>query len=205
MPSITLLIILVTSVISFSALSNTDFLERLTFYPYRIWRTKEFYRFISAGLIHSSFAHLFVNMLTLYFFGEYIESAFDVFFGLTGRMIFVVLYFTAIMIADLPNFFLKKNDETYRSVGASGGTSAIVFAFILIQPMATLYVWFFPVKAILFGLLYLIYSAYMARQGNQRIGHLAHLTGSVYGLLFLIVLKPGLIQMFIYQILSYFK
>jgi membrane associated rhomboid family serine protease len=203
--STTLLIILATTGISFAALSNQALMDQLVFYPYRIKRTREYHRFLSGGLIHASFGHLFVNMLTLYFFGEYIEAAFDIYFGLWGRPLFVVLYFLAVAMADAPNLFLKGNDPSYRSLGASGGTSAIVFSFILMQPMATLYVWFIPIKAVIFGILYLIYSAYMAKQENQHIGHLAHLTGALTGIVFTILLKPDLIKSFFYQIIYFLK
>ena len=54
-----------------------------------------------------------------------------------------------------------------------------------------------PIPGILFGLLYLAYCQYMARQGSDNINHNAHFYGAIYGFLFPIVLEPRLFQAFL--------
>ena len=40
----------------------------------------------------------------------------------------------------------------------------------------------------------------MAKNGRDNIGHDAHLWGALFGLIFTIALKPGLVGMFLQQI-----
>ena len=90
-------------------------------------------------------------------------------------------------------------------MGASGAVSAVVFASILISPLTGIRFIFIPfdIPAFIFGVLYLIYSAYMAKRGTDNIGHDAHFWGAVYGLLFTILLKPSLAASFVHQITAY--
>ncbi len=194
--NITLLIIGVTCVISFIAFSNQALLQNLLFYPYRIWKNNEWHRLVSNGFVHADFQHLLFNMISLYFCGQFVEYAFDDVFKIKGRALYVAMYFGAIIIADVFNFFKQKDNYEYRSLGASGGVSAVIFASILFQPFAQFYVPF-PVPAFVFGPLYLLFCAYMAKRGTDNIGHLAHFTGAVFGFVFPIILEPRLFTRFI--------
>ncbi len=196
--SITILIILITSFISFAAFNNQQLLENMLFYPYRIWRTKEYYRFVSCSFVHGDMMHLIFNMFTLYSFGEYIEHAFSSVYNSYGLLVFVLMYFGAVITADMFNFFKQKDNPNYRSLGASGGISAVVFAFILLNPFGKLYLFFIPIgiPAFIFGPLYLLYCIYMDKRGGDNIGHLAHLSGSVFGFLFPVIFEPKLLMRF---------
>lgn len=46
------------------------------------------------------------------------------------------------------------------------------------------------IPAILFGALYLMYEAYMAKRGQGNVNHDAHFWGSVYGLLYAMIIDP---------------
>jgi membrane associated rhomboid family serine protease len=138
-------------------------------------------------------------MFALYSFGSYVEESFNYLFEVYGRTLYVVMYFGAVSTADAYNLFTQKDNPNYRSLGASGGVSAIIFAFILMNPFGKIYLFFIPVgiPAFVFGPLYLLYSAYMAKQANDNVGHTAHLTGSVFGFVFPILFYPDLIIRFI--------
>ena len=49
------------------------------------------------------------------------------------------------------------------------------------------------IPAIIFGPLFLIYSAYMNKKNIDNVGHDAHFWGAIFGFVFTIVLKPALI------------
>jgi len=89
-------------------------------------------------------------------------------------------------------------------VGASGATSALVFAFILFDPWQ----WFLfpPLPALLFGVAYLWYSSYMDKRGMDNIGHNAHFWGAVYGIVFTLIsaalLRPEMLNAFLVQLLK---
>ena len=67
---ITWLIIGVTALISYMAFQNADLMAKLQFNAAQIIQQKEYYRLISHAFIHANWAHLIVNMLVLYFFGQ---------------------------------------------------------------------------------------------------------------------------------------
>jgi len=68
--------------------------------------------------------------------------------------------------------------------------------------MGKIYFYFIPVgiPAVIFGALYLIYSAYMAKRGRDNVGHSAHFWGAIFGFAFTISLKPALFNHFLGQI-----
>jgi len=203
---ITWIIILLTSAISIPAFSNRAFFDKMKFNAFIIKENKQWYRFISYGLIHADWMHLLINMFVLYSFGEQVEMMFIYIFGLKGTILFLILYVTAIFISAYPSYEKHKNNSWYNAVGASGAVSAILFSSILLLPSSKIYLLFipFPIPAVIFGILYLIYSAYMAKKAVDNIGHDAHFWGAIYGLTFPIVLKPSLFLNFINQIENIF-
>ncbi|MES2881353.1 MAG: rhomboid family intramembrane serine protease, partial [Bacteroidota bacterium] len=72
--TINLVIIIITSLVSFGAFNNQKIIEDLIFYPPAVTRRNQWYRFFSCGLIHADFGHLIFNMLSLYMFGRFVEE-----------------------------------------------------------------------------------------------------------------------------------
>jgi membrane associated rhomboid family serine protease len=172
-------------------------MEKLILVPYRIKNHQEFYRFITSGIVHANWLHLGFNMISFYFFAGLIESYF-------GPNRFLLLYFGAVIIANIPTYLRYANKSNYGSLGASGGVSAILFAFVIIHPFQTIYIYFIPVPAILFGLFYLGYSYIMDKKGSDDVNHSAHLYGALVGLIYTSVLYPEVAQGFVQKILSVF-
>jgi membrane associated rhomboid family serine protease len=91
-------------------------------------------------------------------------------------------------------------NPAYRSLGASGAVSAVLFGFVLLQPWATILVFFIPCPAIIYAVIYIGYSIYMDRKGGDNINHSAHLWGAAYGVLFLLAMEPRLVGVFLDQL-----
>ena len=70
---------------------------------------------------------------------------------LIGPLGFVLFYLSAIVVAILPTYLRHRHDPHYRSLGASGAVSAVLFAFILLQPWSLIFVFFLPVPAIVYA------------------------------------------------------
>lgn len=202
--SVTLVLIIVTALISIQAFSRHDMIHRLKHHPYSEVRNGEWYRLLTSGFVHGGWIHLLVNMFVLYFFGEYIERVFTGFWGdTTGRILFVVMYLLAIMAGDLPSLIRHRDNPGYASIGASGAVSAIVFIFILLNPWDMLYLYaIIPIPAIIAGIAYLWYSSWASRNRHDGIDHQAHFYGALFGVLFMIVLKPELIGHFLRSVAS---
>ena len=196
---ITYILIGITAITSFTAFSNIELLNKMIFYPYEIKRKNEWWKFITHGFVHADMQHLIFNMLTLYFFGRQIEVTFQALFG--NEWMYPVFYLSALFFASLPSYLKHKDNASYRSLGASGAISAVLFATIIFDPWQILYLNFFiPIPALLFAVGYVIYSSYMSKKGNDNIGHDAHLYGALYGIVFPIVFKPQLISYLIEEL-----
>ena len=113
--------------------------------PYQVANRGQYYRLITSGFLHADWGHLFFNMLSLYFFGGFIEQVFSMLFGGNGPVFLIGFYLVAILVSDIPSFLKHRNDPGYNSLGASGGVSAIIFAAILFRPLTPIYMYFIPI------------------------------------------------------------
>lgn len=195
----TIIIILVTGLISWLAFKDNRWFTELILWPPAIKRGKQYYRLVSYGFIHADMSHLLFNMITLYFFGSLIEQFVSGYIGVFG---FVAFYLSAIVVSILPTYIRNVDNPEYRSLGASGAVSAVLFAFVLLQPWSLILVFFVPCPAIVYAVLYIAYSIYMDRKGSDNINHSAHLWGAAYGVLFLLCMEPRLTGTFLEQLSS---
>lgn len=196
---VTLGLIVVTSVVSYLAWKQPTLMARLILWPPAITRGREYWRLLSYGFIHADMQHLLFNMITLFFFGRLIENFLVSRFGFWA---FPFFYVSALLVSVLPGYFRHALDPNYRTLGASGAVSAVLFAFILLAPWNLIFVFFLPVPAVIYGGLYIGYSIYMDRRGGDRINHSAHLWGAVYGLVFMLIAEPALLGHFLTQLLN---
>ncbi|OWP63459.1 rhomboid family intramembrane serine protease [Hymenobacter amundsenii] len=207
--SATLVLAVLTVGISLYAWSNPEFLDSWILEPYRIRRQGgEWYRFITSGFLHADFTHLLFNMIAFYSFSRVVENIFAYAFGPTaGLLWFLLLYLGGIVVSDIPTYLRHRDDPGYRSLGASGGVSAVIFAAILFNPAAGLYIFPLPfeIPGFLFGLLYLAYSYYMSqrRAGGDNINHDAHFYGALYGIVLTLILIPRAATIFWTQLQNY--
>ncbi len=201
-----LAIVALTCLVSILAFSNPELLGRLQFNPYAIKHYKQGYRFFTYGLVHAGWAHLAINMFVLWSFGRIVYTIYLYIFGNLGILYFILLYIGGIMFSVLFDFGRHKNDQWYNAVGASGAVSAVVFASIILYPSGGVYLFFIPIEipSPIFGILYLFYSAYMAKRGRDNIGHDAHFWGAIFGVIFTIALKPVLFLSFVDELINYF-
>lgn len=196
---VTLIIIAITCVVSFMAFNNSRLMNELILWPPAIERQREYYRLVTYGVLHADFGHLLVNMLTLFFFGRVMEQYYTYTLGTFG---FALFYLGGLIVSILPTYLANRGNANYRSLGASGAVSAVLFASILFQPWAKIYLYFaIPIPAILYAVLYVIYSVYMDRRGQGNINHSAHLWGAAYGVAFTVMVQPERLSIFIDQLL----
>jgi len=193
----TIIILVITVLVSLAAFNNNTIYNKLILWPrYMHGNPAEYYRLLSSGFIHADYSHLFFNMFTLYFFGQFVEGYFVYYLG--HPYPFLILYLTGIIAASLPSFWKNRNNSSYRSLGASGGIAAVIFSSVYFDPWAGIY-GFIP--SIVFAIGYLVYCVYMARRGGSYINHDAHFWGSVYGFVFTFLLDPSHGQIFIRQMM----
>jgi membrane associated rhomboid family serine protease len=187
--SLTIIIIIITAVTSFVAFSNAKLIDDLIFYPPAVTQQRQWYRFITCGFIHADIPHLAFNMISLYMFGEAVEGQFVIMFGAKAKLVYLLLYFSALVVCLLPTFSKHKNDYQYKSIGASGAVSAVVFVGILFYPTAKIGIFIIPpiIPGFIFAPIYLFISAYLEKKGADNINHSAHIWGALYGVAFVIL------------------
>ena len=185
------IIFAVTIAISLFAFYNDDLYTRLILQPYNVYRGKSVYTLITSGFIHADWMHLLFNMMTFYFFAFQLEAT-------LGHWQFALLYMISLILSDLPSVAKHKNDFWYRSLGASGAISAVVFSAILFNPLGKMGIIFLPIQipAVLFGVLYLVYCSYASKRGVGNVNHDAHFFGALSGIMITVFLQPHIVPYF---------
>lgn len=196
--SYALIIVIITVLVSLAAFNNQELLNKLMLWPKKMDTPAEYYRFISCGFIHADYIHLFFNMFALYMFGEVVQGYYSY---IGNPFLFPIMYLTGIIASSLPSYAKHKNNSYYRSLGASGGVSAVLFAYVYFAPWQIIRIWFVPIPGIIAAIGYLAYSAYMDKKGNDNVGHDAHFWGAVYGFLFTLLFDPTHGRIFFEQLI----
>ena len=200
----TKVIIFGTFLVSILALYRQNVGSLLLFNPFLIYHRREWHRLITHGFVHADWWHLIINMFVLYSFGTAVENKFNelayykvlIFPGL----VFIGFYFSWIIVSSLNTLRKHRNDINYKSVGASGAVSAVVFAGIFFEPLRKIYFYgIIGLPGIIIGILYLVYSFYMSRRSGDNINHDAHFIGAIYGFIFPLILDFKLAKLFIGQ------
>lgn len=202
--NVTLLLIFVTVAASIYGWSKPQIQQKWMFNPFVVHNGRQYYRFLSSGFIHTNTMHLLFNMIALFFFGGVIERIYENTFGGLGIVLYLVTYLAGIVVSNIKTYVKYKDSSYYNSLGASGGVAAILFASILYRPTASICIYFaICVPAFILGAVYLIYSYYSGKKMSDNINHDAHLYGSLFGIVFTILLRPAVLVEFIERIKNF--
>ena len=201
---VTLILIVITAIASFYGWSNPGLQQRWMFNPFVVHNAKQYYRFLSSGFIHSNTVHLLFNMIALFFFGSVIERIYKDLYGNLGIILYLTTYLVGIVVANIKTFIKYKDSSYYNSLGASGGVASILFASILYRPTSSICLYFaICIPAFILGALYLVYTYYSGKRSSDNINHDAHLYGSLFGIVFTIILRPVVLIDFIERIKNF--
>jgi len=204
--TVTNVLIAINAIVSISAFSRTELMARYQFNAYMIHHRKQWYRFITHAFLHADWTHLIVNMFVLFSFGNSVERWLGRYFGDVAPLIYLGLYFTSIVVASVSTYRKNKDNHWYNAVGASGAVSAVLFSGIVFDPFNELLIYgIIPVTSIIFAVLYIAYSIYSSRNANDNVNHDAHLWGSIYGVVFTLLLNPAITAEFFTQIQDKFR
>lgn len=193
----------IIGLVSLAAFNNRELMDRFIFIPYRVKHNKESWRIFTHVLIHADWGHLLFNMLSLYFLGNsFLYAPCNYYVGIDcgliehygpvmGNLHFIVLFVLGGLFATLIPYIRNQDNAGYRSLGASGAVSAVIFAAIIWNPGMKLMFFFIPVAipAYIFGPLYLLYEYIADKRGGTGIAHDAHIGGALFGILYVLIIN----------------
>tara|TARA_Y100000310_G_C20501864_1_gene724409 strand:+ start:144 stop:866 length:723 start_codon:yes stop_codon:yes gene_type:complete len=156
-------------------------LQPNAFFSGQVWQI------LTSMFMHGNFTHLFVNMLSLFFIGNFIEK-------LVGRKRFFSLYMLSGLFAGIffvfVSYFLGVSELGIRifgspevfAVGASGAIFALAGLLAILTPKLRVYVMFVIPMQMWFAMVVLLGGFWIASVlGNLPIGNTAHLGGLLVG------------------------
>jgi membrane associated rhomboid family serine protease len=179
-----LALILVASLVGLYAAPSL--IERGLFRPHWFLPQREFATPVTSAFLHADLPHLAFNGFTFWAFGFALE-------GTIGSIKFGLLYAVGIAVSSVGTWMAHRNDPAYRTLGASGAILAVLFASIVYNPSASIFILPIPVPipAPVFAVLYLGYTVWASRQTLGRVNHDAHLSGALAGIGFVVLVDPG--------------
>ena len=186
-PIATYALMAATVAVSLAGFRNHALFDRFAFEVGPIVRRGQAERMLTSSFLHVDTNHLFMNMLTLFFFGPALEFRY-------GPVNFVCLYIFCAIAADLAVLLLRKNQLQYRAVGASDAVSGVLGAYCVLYPFNEIYILFLPIgiPAILYAVVYLAWSSWAARTEMGNVAHDAHIAGTLAGAGAIVAASSGL-------------
>jgi membrane associated rhomboid family serine protease len=183
---ISAVLVIVNLIVSYKGLKDYSFLQRYSLNVPQLLLTRDYKRIFTSGFLHASWTHFIFNMIALYSFGTIAEDAF-------GPGIFLTIYIVSLICGNLYAIIIHRNKPSYNAIGASGAVSGIIFACIALFPDMRMGLMFIPgisIPAWIFGLLYIAYTIFGIRAQHDNIGHDAHLSGGIAGMILAISVYP---------------
>ena len=170
---------------------DSNLINRWSLQVGAVLRGGQYHRTLTSGFLHVDPTHFLFNMITLFFFGRFMES-------ILGPVAFLLLYFGSELAANGYSLYARRNDLMYASIGASGAVSGVLFGFCLLRPLDEIHIFFIPfgVPAFLYAGLYVAYSLYAMDNARGGTAHEAHLGGAIGGIILTCLFVPQALQIF---------
>ncbi|MDC7236314.1 MAG: rhomboid family intramembrane serine protease [Sphaerochaetaceae bacterium] len=141
------------------------------------------YQVFTYMFVHSSFSHIFFNMLSLFIFGQALEKR----LGTREFLLYYLLVGTLSGIFSFISYYIA--GENAILLGASGAVYGILLLFAVFFPFAKVYIFgLLPIRAPLLIVLFFVIELFSEASGfNGGVAHLTHLAGLVFGYIYCLV------------------
>lgn len=183
------------SLIAFSGEASAENIFSLIALQPNAFFSGQIWTLLTSMFMHGNFTHLFVNMLSLFFIGNFVEK-------LIGRKRYFWVYMLSGIFAGLffvfLSYFFGASDLGARifgspeifAVGASGAIFALAGLLAVLTPNLKVYVFFIIPMKMWMAIIFLLLVLWGASVGaDLPIGNTAHLGGLLFGLGYAFYLK----------------
>jgi membrane associated rhomboid family serine protease len=160
--------------------------SRFVFVPHDVARGENGLGMLLSHVAHVNVLHLGFNMLALWSFSSTVLEA-------VGPVWYFVIYAAAGFGSDLVVFAFRRDDPTYKCLGASGSVSGIMMAAVVLDPSTSIAFVFAPVPipGPFFMIGYVLVSVILImRRARGGISHEGHLGGALVGLGVTVLVAP---------------
>jgi membrane associated rhomboid family serine protease len=179
---------------SLIALISERFYYSTILHPSTIYAGRQRYRLLSAGLIHSSFQNLLINLVLLWIYGSRFEDALDPKTYYSHLQI-LLTFLLSIVSSNIISTIIHRNEFQVSSDGSSAGVLGIMVSYLLFAPSETL----MNLPAIggvsnwLVVIFYIGGTVYLAiKRSKDKISHELHLFGALSGVFLTIAFNTDL-------------
>ena len=182
----------IISAVSLYAITNKKAFQALILHPASVIHKKEYYRILSAALVHNNILHLALNVLMLYVFCSGLEESVS---G-PGRLSLLLIIGNSLLAGHLLSLIVYRRDITYSCAGASGIAIGCMCSYLILHPFEN------HVSIPLMGTIPNIYAAagylalllmYSRKFNGGKIDYSVHVGGGLGGSLTTILMHPDVI------------
>jgi len=167
-------------------LINEANIDYVAIKPSNILQGKYLWTFLTSMFMHANFTHIFVNMISLIFIGNFVEK-------LIGRKRFFWLYMISGIVAGLIfvlSALVFSADVNLYAVGASGAIFGLGGLLAILTPRLPVLVFFVIPMPMWAAMLFLMFGLWaISLAAGLPIGNWAHFGGLICGLAYGIYLK----------------
>lgn len=165
---------------------NQAYINYVALKPSNILQGKDLWTLLTSMFTHANFGHLFVNMISLLFIGNFVEK-------IIGRKRFFWFYLLSGIIAGLFFVFValifQTELDTY-AVGASGAIFALGGLLMILTPKLPVLVFFILPMPMWLAMIFLLgFLWVVSLLAGIPIGNTAHLGGLLAGIIYALYLK----------------
>lgn len=182
-------IMLITSIIGFY---HKPFFHALLLHPYEVYRGKRLHTLLTSAFVHRNWLHLIINAFLIYGFG------YDMFGNieqesntLTAYILTPILFSSIIVVPNLIQTIVKRQDFLFTAVGASGLSFGLYgFSFLYFPLQKTQSFWLPFVKiSFHFWLCTLLVILLLSLSKHSKTNKSLHLTSYIFGSILALVIR----------------
>lgn len=167
--------------------TKQEWIKFIAIQPSYILQGKYLWTILTSMFMHAGFFHLFINMISLFFLGSFLEK-------IIGKKRFLFSYFVCGISASVLfvlSAMIFKKDLTAMAVGASGAIFGLAGLIAILTPKLKVYIMplFIPIQMWLAAIISLGILWLASLTAKLPIGNTAHLGGLLAGLFIGIYLR----------------